>query len=76
MNHVTYITMEDIKVIEDRMAVLETMMGNCRKIIGMYCSMNHPNREKLTGIYRRNLENLGKEFRELEQKREELMNHD
>lgn len=68
--------MEQIQVIEKRMEVLETMIGNCRKIIGMYCSMNHPNREYMTGIYRRNLENLEKEFRELEQKREELMNHD
>ena len=68
--------MEQIQVIEKRMEELKTMIGNCRKIIGMYCSMSHPNREQMADIYRRNLENLEKELEGLKQKREELMNHD
>lgn len=65
--------MNRISEINERMDILKNMAANCCRIIGMYNRMNHPNREKLASVYKTNLQNLTREYKELETEREELM---
>lgn len=66
--------MDRISVIDERMEQLKVMANNCCRIIGLYSRMNHPNRENLASVYETGLQNLTREYKELETEREELKN--